>query len=438
MRSRWILAIVVLAMAVSLPTAVFAQTARVEGMALMGDYIKDYTGIYTYPSEVSNVGNLVYGEFGITNSSFSSPVDRGVGAVLGNLWDGRYGTWAIHLREFTPGLGQGDAISSTTPGQLGFDPNFNASESFDLMWGTKVGTSSIGLRLNRSFFKFEDALPGTPTTIFEFDPSIGGFGDPNLGRNVLGLGGGLGFEMNPNTNIELSFLYQTRTFQSNTTAAGTTTKSEEDKPTSYLLSGRAMWQWQPNVVVMPVVKWYSYDLSNKTTSTTGGVATATMFDNTLKGWEIGASGNWTLGTNDLFVLGLAFAQNKLEQEYDVFGISGSFGVDPLAKVTETISPQVFAALETHVNNWLTLRFGASKGAFEHVEIEDLSTGTATSDEKIDITGASFNMMLGAGVKPGTLQLDAILNDSFPQSLGGLFSNASDYISFPKVTATYAF
>lgn len=438
MRSRWILAIVVLAMAIALPTAAFSQTARVEGMSLMGDYIKDYTGIYTYPSEVSNVGNLIYGEFGITGSAAASPFDRGVGAVLGNLWDGRYGTWAIHLREWTPQLGQGDQFgSSPSPGALGFDPNFNANESFDLMWGTKMGTTSVGLRLNRSFIKFEDALPGTPTTIFEFDPVSAG--DPNLGRNVLGLGGGLGFEMNPNTNVEVSFLYQSRSFQTNSTVAGTTTKSEEDQPTTYQLAARAMWQWQPNVVVMPVFKWYSYDMSNQTTVTTAGVSTTTTFDNTLKGWQVGAAGNWTLGTNDLFVLGLTFAQNKLEQEYDVFGIGGTFGLSPTLEVTETLTPQVFAALETHVNNWLTLRFGATKGAYTHIEIKDMSAAPSpTADENIDLTGTTFNMMLGAGVKLGTLQLDAVLNDSFPQTLGGFFSNATDYISFPKVTATYAF
>lgn len=439
MHSRWIFKTVVLTMALALPALAFAQTSRVEGMGLQGDYIKDYTAIYTYPSQLVNVGNLVYGEMGVTNSAFSSPSDRAVGAVLGNLWDGRYGTWAFHLREFTPQLGQGDVTSSPSPGVLGSDPNFNGSESFDVMWGTQFGTSNVGLRLNRSFFRFRDALPGVPTTIFEFDPVTGGFGDPNLGRNVLGLGGGIGFEMNPNTMVELSFLYQARTFESNTTAGGTTTKSEEEEPTTYLVAARAMWQWQPNVVVTPVFKWYSYDLSNKTAVTTGGVTTTTMFDNTLKGWQIGAAGNWTLGTNDLFVAGVTFAQNKLEQEYDIFGLSSSFGLSDDLEVTETMTPNVFAALETHVNNWLTLRFGANKGAFTHVEITDRSAApSATADENIEITQSDFSMMLGAGVKLGTLQLDAVLNDAFPQTLGGFWSQASNFISFPKVTATYAF
>ena len=91
--------IAIAALLIALPVAANAQTSRVEGMALQGDYIKDFTGIYTYPSQVSNVGNLIYGEFGNDAVGINLIDDRAVGAVLGNLWDGRFGTWAIHIRE---------------------------------------------------------------------------------------------------------------------------------------------------------------------------------------------------------------------------------------------------------------------------------------------------------------------------------------------------
>src|SRR5436309_8355965 len=110
------------ALALALPVVASAQTSRVEGMALQGDYIKDYSSIFTYTSSVANVGNLVYGELGTTPGTVTPPIDdRSVGAVLGNLWDGRLGTWAIHIRQQTPNLGQGDAQSSAAPG-IGSDP----------------------------------------------------------------------------------------------------------------------------------------------------------------------------------------------------------------------------------------------------------------------------------------------------------------------------
>src|SRR5258705_8342750 len=226
-----------LALMLTLPVAAFAQTARVEGMALQGDYIKDYTGIYTYLSGLSSVGNLVYGELGA--DAAATPTDRGMGAVLGNLWDGKYGTWAIHLRSQTSNLGQGDAVGQ--PGTsdslgLGRDPTGNRNQSFDLMWGKKFGNKSLGLRLNRSFRK-DKTVTGGVTTNLEFD-NLGG---TNLGRNITGFGGGFGFELNQNSSVELSGLYENRNFESTVTPPGTSNKA--DGGASYQLAGRIMWQW---------------------------------------------------------------------------------------------------------------------------------------------------------------------------------------------------
>src|SRR6185436_3158830 len=99
MSSRWILRSFATAAVLALPALASAQTARVEGMAIQGDYIKDYTGIFTYVSGVSNVGNLVYGELGVATGG--TPVDRSVGAVMGDWFEGRMGAWAIHMRQFT-------------------------------------------------------------------------------------------------------------------------------------------------------------------------------------------------------------------------------------------------------------------------------------------------------------------------------------------------
>jgi hypothetical protein len=47
------------------------------------------------------------------------------------------------------------------------------------------------------------------------------------------------------------------------------------------------------------------------------------------------------------------------------------------------------------------------------------------------------MNLGVGVKVSTLQLDAVLSDNFPQTLGWVGSGIPA-VYFPKVTATYSF
>jgi hypothetical protein len=419
MSKNLIVRLTAVALMLTLPVAAFAQTSRVEGLALQGDYIKDYTGIYTYLSSIPTVGNLVYGELG-TFAGGPTPADRSMGAVLGNLWDGRFGTWGIHLRQQTSQLGQGDQASGTGAG-IGRDPNSNFNESFDLMWGKKLNNTNLGLRLNRSFRK-DKLVTGGITTNLEFDNAVG---NNNLGRNIMGYGAGLGFEMNQNTSVELSALMETRTFENTVTPPGTSNK--DDGGSTYQIAGRMMWQWTPSVMVTPVIKLYNFDLSRKTVP-------AANFSNKLSGWQAGLAGNWTVGTSDLFVLGATFAQNTLEEDEDLFGYAGLYGAAPTMKLTETMSPQVFTALETHINRWLTLRFGATKGSFQKTKVENTGAAPAFTRE---VSISSFRMNLGAGVKLGTLQLDAILANTFPHTLGWVGSGIAN-VYFPKVTATYAF
>jgi hypothetical protein len=417
-------------LAIALPAVASAQMSRVEGMAIQGDFIKDWSGMFTYTSQVANVGNLVYGELGNVSSP---PVtfDRSVGAVIGNLWEGRLGTWAIHVHEQAPDLGSGDASQAGSTGIYGTDPNVNQSESFDLMWGKKFGTTSFGLRVNRANGGLKDVTSGV-TSKLEADllQFVSG-ADPNLSRNVFGVGAGMGFEMSPTSNVELGLLWQDRSWLLDDPVGGT--RDEQDGSTALQLAGRAMWQWQPNIMVVPVFKWYQFDVGQKTT--TG--ATTTTFDNTRKGWQIGAAGNWTLGSNDLFVLGVNVAQNKIKQQQDVFNL----GIGDTLEITESFLPQVFAALETHVNSWLTVRFGANKGVQQKFKVEE------PNGNSVELTNANFrtpnivsnfNMHLGAGVKFGNLQIDAILADRFPNNLPYFISGNSTSNMFTKVTATYPF
>src|SRR5262249_24969256 len=153
----------------------------------------------------------------------------------------------------TPQLGQGDATSNPAPGQvLGSDPNFNTQEQFDLMWGKKFGTSSFGLRFNRSFGELE--LDNNPLGLgaigdakFDFTQA-----DPNLARNVMGVSAGFTWAMSPSTNVDIAALYQNRDFEVKDTTNVTLQKA--DGSASYQLAARMFWQWQPNVMVVPVVK----------------------------------------------------------------------------------------------------------------------------------------------------------------------------------------
>ena len=205
-----------------IPAAAFASTARMTGLNVPGDYTKDYTGMFTYLSSVNSTGNLVYAEAGSMFGNQSN-FDQGMGAVLPNLFDGRAGVWAIHMRRWDPALGQSWWGAPINGGFDLFDPNFNGDfQSFDIMWGHKLGSANLGLRLNRSFFSFNN---GTTT-----QEGLG-----NNGRNSLGFGAGVSFDMNPNNSVEISAQFQSRTFDNGGAGA-----LKDDGGTGYLVEiGRA-------------------------------------------------------------------------------------------------------------------------------------------------------------------------------------------------------
>jgi len=200
-----------------------------------------------------------------------------------------------------------------------------------------------------------------------------------------------------------------------------------------------MWKWQPNVLVVPVAKFYSFDLSQKTVT----AGTPTTFDNSIKGWQAGVAGNWALGSNDLFVLGATVAQNKLDVQNDPFnlnnGVLSSFGFSDEFEATETFMPQVFMSLESQVNSWLTLRLGANKGVVHTYKVSDNATGAS---ETLTLKDSPFNMAIGASVKAGALTFDAVLDDNFynnpiAQLMGSDNANYSwNDTAFNKVSVTY--
>ena len=405
--------ILVASVACMVPAAAFASTARMVGLNIPGDYTKDYTGMFTYLSSVNSTGNLIYAETG-TAVGFAILDDRGMGAVLPNLFDGKAGVWAIHMRHFNAAMGQSWWGGPINGGIGSFDPNINTtfSESFDLMWGHKLGSMNLGVRLNRQFESFDDGVATTE-------------GNGNNGRNVMGLGAGLGIDLNENTLIEVGVLGQNRSFDDGDAPADET----DDGGTAYLVAARAWMKRGGNMTLVPVAKLWAIDQSTTTTDGTVSVS------DKLSGWQVGAAGNWTIGQDDLYVLGAQLVGNQEEVGTDTF--------------SESLMPNIFMALETHLNPWLTFRCGAQQSVFATYKEE--TPGVTTTDKHSD-----FTFMMGTTVKIGSLQFDAVLdpaffNNPFAQLTGStnaMFEGISPYgglsaqggptngTVFPQVSLTY--
>ncbi len=396
------------ALALMVPAIAAASTARLSGLNVPGDYVKgDYTGMYTYLSEVNSVGNLAYVEGGSIERELT---DHAVGAVLPGLFDGKYGVWSFHLRQTHPALGQSSNFAPISTGHDSRDPNYGG-EAFDIIWGHKMGNGNLALRLNRSFESYDD---GTVTEE--------GNNNGNGGRNILGFGGGYGWDMNASTQVEVAVLYQQRTFDEGPSGYA------DNGGTNLLVAARAFRKASGNLTIIPAVKYWSQDYSYTDNETT------TNYDQKLSGWQAGMAGNWTVGSDDLLVFGANFAQNKLD-----FGDGD--------ENTQTFMPNVFMALETHLNPWLAFRAGAQNAMF--YSYSEKYTG---GEYKWKDHYFTFN--LGTTVKLGNLVLDATLDPAFLQNpfaqlMGG--QNAFFYngyyskvreaggpngFVFPTVSATY--
>jgi hypothetical protein len=400
MRHTWNRLAAFAALAMLVPAGAMASSARISGLNVSGDYVKgDYTGMFTFLSEVNGVGNLAYVEAGSAERDFG---DHAVGAVLPGLFDGRMGVWSFHLRQEHPALGQ-SGIGEWLGPDFG-DPNgANTGEAFDVIWGHRMGSGNLGVRLNRSFQSYDDG-----STVVE--------GNGDHGRNVLGLGAGYDFEWADNGTIQFSGLYQSRHFKQSAT-------DKSDNGKALQLTARMLHKFGGNATLIPVVKYASFDQARLSGTT----------DVTEKYTQIqaGLAGNWTVGTGDLLVFGAQFAHNTFD-----FGTT---------EIRENYAPSVFLALETQLNPWLSFRAGAQNAMFlMHTQ----ETGALQTESKYH----EFSFNLGTSVKLGSLMLDATLDPAFLQNpiaqlaggasayySGGFSDRVTGYssaIAFPKVTATY--
>jgi len=395
MTLRRILSLSLAAAALLAPSLAMASSARLAGLVVPGDYVQDETGRFTYLSAHATQGGRVWAEP-------SASDNNAMGAVVPGLLGKNLGTFAVNLRRWAPSLGQAMYQDPVITAPLG-NPDLNTTgEAVSLAWGRTFGTRTVGLSMQRSFVSTKTAAGTTE-------------GNGNLGRNVTGFGLGYGFPL-MGREVETAFHWQNRDFKGS--SAGTPDATKSAKTMTWLLAGRSFMKLNDQLTVVPSVRAYSFDLSYDNVA-------GTRIKQIISGWQAGLAGNWALGSGSQFILGAQFVNERL----DLINTSTNF------VRTANMSPNVFAGLESEVQPWLTLRFGARNAVL--FTFKDAVTSGPLPSQTVKTHVFAYNA--GATVKAGKFVFDATLAPNFYSApVSGVLKNAFGGQAFPQVSVSYGF
>lgn len=363
--TRWVLLLVVGLCCLS--TASWASDARVEGLAVNEAFLEDYVNLSSFPTVAARYQNLVVASLGTDGGD-----DKSVG-VLGSGDNTSYGVFAIFLNQ----------------------NDDDGKAELDLTWAKQFSGATFGASVN--WMKSSTETGSAKTT-----PVGGGPGDQNL----LSLTGGVKFDMNNNSMLELAAELAWLSWET-TNGTGTVT-AQDNGNASYRVSGRIMSELSSRSTLVPLL---SYSKTDLTADPLGG----TEEDDTMTNLNLGIALHYEVNGNDLLILGVTGDYEKTE---DV-----GAGVDE----SSWHLPTLFAALEFDVYSWLTVRAGASK-SFERTDDTPSDTQTLGSD---------FDFGLGMGLHFDHFDVDATVDPDAVFTGGYLFSgDSSDPLT--RITATYYF
>jgi hypothetical protein len=128
-------------------------------------------------------------------------------------------------------------------------------------------------------------------------------------------------------------------------------------------------------------------------------------------------------------LGAAYEYSKLDfEDVDVTDVQASgHEVDTYQNM-----PNIFAALESSLWPWFTVRLGAGRPLFSTLKVEDKN---ATPSTEVKTKDSPLQYSVGVGFHFAKMDVDAVVNQNFAFT-GGWFSSGNSETPFSKLSATY--
>jgi hypothetical protein len=362
---------------ISLASAAFATTSRVIGLAGAAPYINDDSDVFRWFGTISSYNNMVMAEAGQVSPGVVfgdlSTDYQGLGFTKSLGQDAWLGTWGIFLLynsvddmsffAFNP-LG--------TPGAEGTVPT--PTTKFVLQWGNEVeDVLSYGLTFTASNASIETTAGGTnDVKYYQFGGGIRG----DIGESAY-------------YDLVLSF-----------GNAGGDTLGGYDKGTSWDFAGRAFYEFQDDLTVVPYLDWNFFDFSYQDIPATSGLKNSSDI-------TVGLSLNWDVNTNNMLIFATEVEFLTLKPSKVASGDQSEIKITNL--------PKFYVALESDITSWFTFRVGASKTmqkfeAIDAVGDQFIATGPSS-------TGGDFDWSLGGGFHLGEWDIDAVFSHELPFRLG---------------------
>lgn len=457
--------------AVAVPA--FATDARQTALGFVGNYIEDDYNIFTWYGTLPSYSNTVW--IGLNYDDYYYYYDLGapaagydhyMGASYGLGTDGKYGTLAMFFTGYTPALNH-----------EGWDYNgapFSQSvyNKWNVLYGYAMEKLSFGLYFSRSDQSNE--YEEHSTTV---NPDTTELWYYNSALAYTTIGAGVRFDVGEKMYADLAFDYSwaSQTYQPGSGdynyGYGEIT-ADANKMMDF--RGRAFYEWNDMVTLVPYVEFGTFDFSLKGDSMK--VFSRPFVTDTLdwKDTNYGAKGtmllfglgaNLKVNENNLLVFAVEpYGYYKLEQSDPATGFvrqdqySYPYTDDPYSwgvthENTSTVLPVFHLALESDVRDWLTFRIGAEKGfykdeyktsyksqyAVEPVGQEGNNTETYTETDTN--VGSWFDYWMGLGFHVGDFDIDAVVNNNLPFRVGYWLTGYTNNYDGPPVymlSAAYHF
>jgi hypothetical protein len=465
---------------VAVAVPVLATDARQTALGNVGNYIEDDYNIFTWYGTLPTYSNTVW--IGLTYDSYYYYPDLGAPPAMGSGYqpyigasyalgtDGKYGTLAMFFNYY------GVPLNYMNEGWDYYGDPYTSSlySKWNVLYGYAMDKLSFGLYFSRSdqsteydqHYKYV-----TPDTTEWYDYSNA--------QAYTTVGAGVRFDIGEKMYADLAFDYswasmtldqRNYNYYSQYYGYGEIT-ADANKMMDF--RGRAFYEWNDMITLVPYVEFGTFDFSLKgdsmkvwnrpfTTDTLDWKDTNYGVKGTMIMFGLGA--NVKVNENNLLVFAVEpYGYYKLEQSdppaadfvrqdryYYPYYDEDPYSWGVKHENTSTALPVFHLALETDVRDWLTFRIGGEKGFYKDEyktsyksqygtdPVDDIETGTETDT----YTGSWFSYWMGLGFHVGDFDIDAVVNNNLPFRVGywltGYENNSYDGPPVYMLSAAYHF